>query len=190
MSYKTVIFVGPSAVGKTFVANELMRLYPKLFEQAKLYTTRAPRSGEIASDRIFVDNNTFGQMVSRRRFVVHDEFGGSLYGFTPESLQPNDRHLLVNAWPSLIPQFSELEHGMLIGMQPPADWRQLLVGRMKQRGDSSETIDKRLVMIEKDYDDLELNKAIVAQHGAFFVIRDNNTVGKEILPWIIEHLPV
>lgn len=188
MQYKTVIFAGPSAVGKTYIANELMRLFPEQFEQAKLYTTRSPRLGEVATDRIFVDRDTFAQMISERRFVVHDEFGGNLYGFTPESLEPKNKHLLVNAWPWLVPQFSALPHGIAIGMQPPKDWKTLLVNRMKLRGDDESTIEKRLKLIEKDYKDLEINKETVKRHGAFFVVKDNDTVHSEIMPWIKNQL--
>ena len=181
---KTLAFAGPSAVGKTYIASLLLSTYPELFEQAKLYTTRAPRPGETGADRIFIPEETFSEMAKRGDFVVHGIFGGNHYGFTPESLHPKNKHLLVNIWPWLIPQVSKLDHAVIIGMQAPTDWKSLLIQRMRARGDSEETIAKRLTLIAKDIKDLSAHKAITEAHGKYFVIQDDTTIEAEIIPWI------
>lgn len=184
MSFKTFLFAGPSAIGKTYIADQLMKLYPGKFEQAKLYTTRVPRAGEVATDRIFVSSEEFEAKTQAGSFIVHDEFGGNLYGFDHSSLYPVQKHLLVNAWPWLVPQFSELKHTVIVGMQAPENWQTMLVLRMKQRGDSTGTTKKRLKLIVKDVADLEAHKDIIKRHGRFFVIENDRTIPDEILPWI------
>lgn len=188
MSYKTIVFAGPSAIGKTYAANELMRQYPGYFEQAKLYTTRPPRPGENSTDRIFVDKAKFIEMARKDLFVVHDEFGGNMYGFTKDSLYPKDKHLLVNAWPWLIPQFSALEQAVIVGLQAPDDWQSMLVERMKKRGDNQQTIQKRLQLIIKDSSDLLTNKSLVNQTGKYFTISDDEVIPRQVLPWIADRL--
>jgi guanylate kinase len=179
---KTFVFAGPSAVGKTYIGGILARRHAGMVEQAKLYTTRQPREGD--TDRIFVSAEDFDRLVREDRFIVHIEFGGNRYGFDHRSLYPSGKHLLVNAWPWLIPQFSALPHVVIIGMQAPVNWQDMLVERMKHRGDTPETIKKRLQLIKKDVAELEQNKELCQKHGRFFVIKDDLTVEKEILPWL------
>lgn len=181
---RTFVFAGPSAVGKTYIAELLMKLYPNSFEQAKLYTTRKPRQNETPTDRIFISLEEFVKLAQQGKFIVHEEFGGNYYGFDHNSLYPKDKHLLVNAWPWLIPQFSALTHTVIVGMQAPKDWKNLLVTRMERRGDTQETIQKRLKLIAKDNADMELHKKIVQKHGNFFIIQNDKTIPEEILPWL------
>ena len=184
MSLHTFVFAGPSAVGKTYTADLLMRLYPDKFEQAKVYTTRTPRTNEVASDRIFVSSEEFEKLAHAGKFLIHDDFGGNRYGFDRSSLYPGDKHLLVNTWLSPLPQFSSIPHIIIVGMQAPNDWQKILVPRMKSRGDSPETIEKRLQLISKDNSDLQKNMTLVNQHGKLFTIRDDKTIPDEIVPWL------
>jgi guanylate kinase len=188
MNKKTLVFAGPSAVGKTYIAELLIRNYPNVFEQAKLYTTRKPRIGEKASDRIFISETSFESMVKRKTFIVHDTFSGANYGFTPECLYPKDKHLLVNAWPWLIPQFSTIPGVIIIGMQIPDKWEKLLELRMMNRGDNEETITIRKKLIEKDASNLSQNKRITEKHGRYFTVKSDETIPDEIMPWIIRSL--
>ncbi len=182
------MFAGPSAVGKTFIADELMRRYPGEFEQAKLYTTRLPRDGEIATDRIFLSEEEFEKKRKDGDFIVAEEFGGNWYGFTEESITPKGKHLLVNIWPWLAEQFSKLDHVLIIGMMPREDWEQLLVARMKSRGDTPETIEKRKKLIQKDINDLVDQRQYVEKSGKMFSIYDDQAIPEDIIPWIEEKL--
>lgn len=190
MDYKTIVFAGPSAIGKTYIAEQLISLFPDKFEQAKLYTTRPQRTGEIATDRIFLTTSEFDSMVNNSEFLVHSEFGGNMYGFASDSLYPKNKHLLVNAWPWLIPQFYKIKHVIIVGMQPPTDYLKLLESRMSSRGDSRETITKRLELIARDKDDLEKYFALVKKSGAYFIIEDDETVPEQIIPWITKLLGI
>ena len=127
----------------------------------------------------------FTQKVEHGEFVVHGDFGGNSYGFTHETLHPRDKHLLVNAWPWLVPQFSALPHIVIVGMQAPDDWKPLLTERMQKRGDDEATIQKRLGLITKDIADLRSHKDIVEAHGKYFIIKNDTTIGAHIIPWIV-----
>jgi len=184
MTHRTLIFAGPSAVGKTYVADALMERHPEAFEQAKLYTTRGPRLNENATDRVFLSQNKFAAMLESGNFIIHAEFGGNMYGFTRESLEPSNKHLLANTWPRLIPPLARMQHTIMIGMRPPEKWRLFLVDRMRARGDSEEVIAKRVKLIEKDLNDLEQYQDLVSSHGRLFTVHDNTTATDTIVPWI------
>ena len=75
-------------------------------------------------------------------------------------------------------------------MQPPTDYLKLLESRMSSRGDSRETITKRLELIARDKDDLEKYFALVKKSGAYFIIEDDETVPEQIIPWITKLLGI
>jgi guanylate kinase len=74
---------GPSGVGKTTIAHELIRRFGGLFSVSA--TTRAPGPGEREGvDYFFVDPPTFQRWIDEDRFLEHAQvFGRSWYG-TPE----------------------------------------------------------------------------------------------------------
>jgi len=184
--YKTLIFTGPSAIGKTHVANELLKRYPEHFEQAKTYTTRQPRQNEKMADRIFVSEDIFFKMISKVEFLVYGKFGDNWYGFTVDSVKPKNKHLLLNAWPEIIPQFCAYNHVTVVGMQAPKEYQRLLTGRMRNRGDDMDTIKKRMKLISKDQEELVKNTSIINKHGIIFEVTDDNTIQNYIIPWVIK----
>ncbi len=188
MNFKTVVFLGPSAIGKTYVAEMMKIKYPDMIDQAMLYTTRPPRKDEQPSDRHFVAEDKFNEMVDHDRFIIYDKFGGNLYGFTPESITPNNRHLLTNAWPWLAEQFSKLDQCILVGLLPQDDWREMLINRMRIRGDDETTILRRIELIKKDIIDLNKSAQLINNSGKLFTIKDNSTISHEVLPWIESRL--
>ena len=73
------LFVGPSASGKTTVANELEKLG---YKQVKSYTTREPRSEE-ESGHIFVSKEEFDAL---ENMIAYTEYDGNFYCSTKEQL--------------------------------------------------------------------------------------------------------
>ena len=78
-----LVMSGPSGVGKTTIAHELIRRFGGLFSVSA--TTRAPGPGERDGvDYFFVDQQTFQRWIDEDRFLEHAQvFGRSWYG-TPE----------------------------------------------------------------------------------------------------------
>jgi guanylate kinase len=78
-----VVISGPSAVGKTTIAERL--LASPGFGRAVTATTRAPRPGEKDGvDYRFLDERTFRDAVARGEFLEHAVVHGRLYG-TPKA---------------------------------------------------------------------------------------------------------
>ncbi len=179
-----VVFIGPSAIGKTFAANELIKEHPESFEQPKLYTTRLKRINETMSDRITVTKEKFADMVENGEFAVYGNFAGNRYGYTSGALRVTENHILINAWPALTPQFAEIKNCLLIGMQPPDNYESLLIDRMKRRGDNIETINKRIDFIQRDIQDLKSNSKLISNEGKIFTVNNDSSVFTDVLPWI------
>lgn len=184
-TYKTILFVGPSAVGKTYIATYLLNTYPDLFTQSKLYTTRMPREGETAHDRIFVSEKQFTEMQEAGAFLIAERFGGNLYGYTKDALTPESKHILVNTWPAITPQFIAVDSIVMVGMQAPENWYELLSNRLSLRGETKENIAKRISLITDDIQITESHKDLIESHGKFFTIKDDTVVLSEIIPWLL-----
>lgn len=75
-----LVLSGPSGVGKTTVAQHVLRKYGGSFSVSA--TTRAPTPGERDGvDYHFIDEPTFQRWVSENRFLEHAQvFGRSWYG--------------------------------------------------------------------------------------------------------------
>lgn len=187
-SYKTIVITGPSAVGKTYLADKIHGLYPEIFTNARLYTTRKARPNQQETDRIFIEKSDFDNKVKTKKILIHGEFGNNLYGYSKEALIPTTKNILVNTWPGLLPQFKTTDKLILIGLQAPSDWLTILTQRMKDRGDNKKTIIKRLRLIRKDTRDLETNRKLIENKGKLFTIKDNSTIEEEVIPWLVKEL--
>ena len=78
-----VVISGPSGVGKTSIADGLLRS-PE-YARAITATTRSPRAGEVSGrDYHFLADEEFRARVARGEFLEHAEVHGRLYG-TPRA---------------------------------------------------------------------------------------------------------
>lgn len=80
---KVLIIAGPSAVGKSTLAEELLRLYPS-FTLLRSATTRPPRGDGKDGEYIYLTREEFLTAVERCEMLEHTEYSGTLYG-TPRS---------------------------------------------------------------------------------------------------------
>ena len=78
-----LILVGPSAVGKTTVATEIVEKNPA-FSFIRSLTTRPPRGDGRDDEYIYTDREGFLCEIERRGVLEHTEYDGMLYG-TPRS---------------------------------------------------------------------------------------------------------
>ncbi len=87
MLNKLFILSGPSGVGKTSLANYLIKTLPQL-QRLVTYTTRPPRPNETTgTDYHFVSKETFIQKISAGEFFEYDEHYGNFYGNSKKDLQ-------------------------------------------------------------------------------------------------------
>ena len=182
---RLIVIAGPSAVGKTYLANLLISQFPESIAQGQLYTTRQPRPGETGSDRLFISREDF----ERRRtdeFFIAERFHDNWYGYPKNLLASSDKHLIINAWPALIPRFINIPETLLVGMQAVDE--DLLESRMAERGYSEVQLQERLALIRKDQRDLAAATTYINSKGRSFVINDDNTITDEMVPWLIQEL--
>jgi len=184
-----VVLTGPSAVGKSYTAQKLVRMFPDDFAYACVHTTRPKRVVENRSDeRVFVSDDEFRAMIADDMFFLYEDFANYLYGYSHSSLSPSDKHLLVDVSPCFLPKFADRGNTLVIGLQPPSDFAELLEKRMLGRGDSSKIRAARHPFIRRDIQDLEKMEPFVNQRGKLFRIQDNRTIPEQVIPWAVRHL--
>ena len=181
---KLLVVTGPSGVGKTYLAQELGRLYPNHFKAVKLFSTRKPRPNEQFIDRVFITEEEFAAKKKNKEFIFDGSFHGNRYGYPKGALKPTTKHVIVNSWPAFIPKFSTLPDVVLLGLTVQSQSLPLLQQRMRARGNTSAQIKERTILIQRDMHDLEQLRHIIEQHGKVFTIADNQTIGKSVIPWL------
>ncbi len=180
---KLIVVSGPSGVGKTYLAEQLQRLYPDKVSSVRLVTTRRPRTKEAAVDRTFVSLEEFKAMEQNQEFILTDIFQGHWYGYPKRELQPITKHLVVNAWPALLPKLVKLPDVIFVGLTITTASLSLLTTRMSDRGNSAQVISARIPLIQKDIRDIEALAHLIQDHGMLFTVVDNQTVPEVIIPW-------
>lgn len=183
MKYLLVI-AGPSGVGKTYLAQQLLKLFPSKFASVKLYTTRSPREDEAKVDRIFVSAAKFRELDAKGKFFIAEKFHNNWYGFKKSDLLPGKKYLIVNAWPALLPRFKNLQNVYFVGLIVSKNHLDILQRRMIRRGDSPAKVSERIPLIKKDISDLLLHEDLVNRSGKMFMIENDQTIHDAVIPWI------
>src|SRR3989344_7247982 len=79
---------GPSGIGKGFIKERLLQLYPHIQELA-WFTTRPLRSNEQGGNRIHISLPEFNQLAGLGELVLVQDLFGYRYGLKKEDLLPN-----------------------------------------------------------------------------------------------------
>lgn len=80
-TYKPIIVLGPSGVGKSTLINSLTAKYPDAFGFSVSYTTRDPRPGEVNGVHYnFVSKDEFNHMISSDDFIEWAQVHSNFYG--------------------------------------------------------------------------------------------------------------
>ncbi len=78
-----LIIAGPSAVGKTTVAYELIKIDPR-FEFVRSVTTRQKRGDSFDAEYIYITIPEFHELIANGGVLEHTEYAGNFYG-TPRA---------------------------------------------------------------------------------------------------------
>ena len=81
---RVLIIAGPSAVGKTTIAHELIKNGGIPFELVRSVTTRAPRGDAYDAEYIYLTGSEFSSLMECGGVLEHTEYAGEHYG-TPLS---------------------------------------------------------------------------------------------------------
>ncbi|MBC7581317.1 hypothetical protein H7097_00425 [Aeromicrobium sp.] len=180
------VIAGPSGIGKSYLMQQLIARYPGEFAAPKLYTTRQPRQSEQAIDRKFISQVSFGELQCQGKFGFVGEFVGNWYAFAEDDIASETKHVLINAWPAMLPVLAQRPEVVIIGMTTSSAGRELLAHRIRARGDAPEVFSQRMQRIDIDLADLAEHADLVSEHGKMFVIQDDSMVDT-ILSWICDN---
>ncbi|NQV90380.1 guanylate kinase [Candidatus Uhrbacteria bacterium] len=163
MSKNVYIITGPSGVGKTTVALELLRLMPTL-KKVVTCTTRAIREGE--SDGVsyhFLDHHTFQKLIDEGAMFEWDRHYDHLYGSRTSDVQElleagNDVLFVVDiAGAKTVKEV--FPHSILFFLEPETEDQ--LLKRLEKRDNGETTgLHERLTSIQE-----EMAFATIADHS-------------------------
>jgi guanylate kinase len=83
-----IVISGPSGAGKSTILKRLFEEYPDKFGFSVSHTTRGPRGAEQnGTEYYFVTKEEFLDLVDRKGFVEHAQFGGNHYGTSIKAIE-------------------------------------------------------------------------------------------------------
>ncbi|GGY07889.1 guanylate kinase [Paludibacterium paludis] len=162
------VVVAPSGAGKTSLVAALLDAEPGV-ELSVSYTTRAPRSGEVAGKNYhFIDRPKFEEMIGLGDFVEYAEVYGNYYGtsarWLEERLAKGRDILLEIDWQGAAQVRRIFPEAVSIFIMPPSI--EELERRLRGRAtDSEDVIRRRLAEARSEIDK-------VAQYD-YIVVNDN-----------------
>jgi len=88
ISYKPLVVVGPSGVGKGTLLEYLTKRFNNLFNRAISHTTRNKRQHELDGVHYyFIDKDNFENKIKENHFLEHANIHGNMYGTSFQSIK-------------------------------------------------------------------------------------------------------
>jgi len=89
---------GPSGIGKGFIKERLLRLYPHI-EELVWFTTRSLRPNEQGGNRTYVSLSEFNKLTESGEITLVQDLYGHRYGLRKEDIQPSSNAKLTELHP-------------------------------------------------------------------------------------------
>lgn len=151
LQYPIITLTGDSGSGKTTLAKELLTRRPEEYSLLTSTTSRDPRETDILGEYEHLTIDEFERLASEKPFLWSTSFAGNHYGTKREyvdSALANQHRSLMILVPSVVPilrNYAKEDNVLSFFLKtPPVE---ILRARMRERGDSANTIEKRLVGI-------------------------------------------
>jgi guanylate kinase len=195
------IISGTSGAGKTYLEELLEREHG--FYQLVKYMDRDPRPGELDNNKVsFTTKSQFVKMKENDEFIFTLEYVGNNYGWTKEDY---DKHNEMNRTmgvtleslkdfprkiPNFIPVMLHIEPSNFALISDRIKSRELDKEMTDQQKEIvQEKIDKRLKLAKEEYEKFDEYRTIVESNGGkIFSIESDETIHKEVIPWILENI--
>jgi len=170
----SLVFMGPSGVGKDTIINMLIENYPKIFYKLPSYTTREIRKGEIdGKDYIFITKEKFQVMKDENRLLGIQEYNDNCYASDKnklnELIKKGNKIIILNYNIETANSVKDEFGFNYIAILPPSEDE--LKRRLKNRGTKLEEMEKRMKNSLK-----EMSLINEANYIQFRVVNDDKNV--------------
>ncbi len=137
VKHKRIIFVGPSASGKTFIRNKFSE---KGYKADISYTSRPIRYNETDGvDYFFISKEEFERMSKNNEFYEQTSYNGNYYGTSTEQWNTCDVFVMeTDGLKTIKPE--DRDDCVIIYVDTPIEKR---IERMRERGWDEDVIMKR-----------------------------------------------
>src|SRR3989338_10031436 len=146
---RIISLTGPSGVGKSTVAKELLRKNPK-WRFVRSVTTRAPRETDLAGEYEYISVDEFKRLLRENKFMeftkAHGNYYGHLYKTIFEVMNTENSVSVTILTPDKVEEVRQFTLGLMLPVfvYVGIENNHLLASRLKKRGDSDEQVARRL----------------------------------------------
>ena len=171
----SLIFMGPSGVGKDTIINMLLEKYPEIFYKLPSYTTRKIREEDEVDgkDYFFITKEEFKVMKDENRLMGIQEYNNNFYASNKsklnELIKKGDKIIILNYNIETANAIKDEFDFHYIAILPPCENE--LRNRLKKRGTKPEEMEKRMKNSLK-----EMKLINEANYIQFRVVNDDKNI--------------
>lgn len=179
-----IALTGPSGIGKGFIKEKLLQVYP-FIKELVWFTTRGPRPNEQKSNRIFVSQKEFNTLVTSDKLaLVQNDLFGHSYGINKEDLLPSSSIKLTEIHVDNIKQALKINPTILVIGLVTHDFS-IIRNRLSfiRKTENLIEIEKRIISAKVEIETILSNKDLFAS-----IIEVNDDLEDIILEQVISVL--